>query len=359
MDNPKCFISYSWDSKEHQDWVRRLAETLHMNGVETQLDQWDLKPGQDMTAFMEYSIRSSNFVLLICTENYATKSNDGSGGVGYEKSIVTGEIFTTTFEQIKYIPVLKGNDAKTSLPSFLKAKLYIDFREESNFGENIEELLRTIYNAPKFEKPTLGEKPNFTKPLLSRYQSLSSPTLKEEFINFTFNEVLYKFTLPDWWNDIQVDISHLGFSDKREIDSFCKRNFGEDVGTKSTWKSALKAHALYNHKYNQFPVYIGHCASAGKEFELAAKIYSDLFQLVHFWNDQIEWYHTYLAYETAGEYEALGQISLAISWYKKATEYISIGTDENAIKYYAGQSLMKIKELENIAFNINITNSGA
>jgi len=248
---------------------------------------------------MEYSIRNSDFVLLICTEKYAIKSNDGTEGVGYERSIVTGELFSTTFNRIKYIPVLKGKDAKTSLPSFLKSKLFVDFRDDSKFDNSIEELLRAIYNAPRFEKPELGEKPDFYSNVGSKYQSLATSQKKDDFIVFTFNEVQYKFVLPKWWNDFEIDISHLGFSDEREIDDFCRKNYGADTGTEATWKSALKAHALYNHKYNSFPVYIGHCASSGKENELAVKIYSDLFQLVHFWNDKSEWYHTYLAYEAA------------------------------------------------------------
>jgi hypothetical protein len=42
MGDPKCFISYSWDSDLHKDWVRELATQLETNGVEVFLDQWDV-----------------------------------------------------------------------------------------------------------------------------------------------------------------------------------------------------------------------------------------------------------------------------------------------------------------------------
>ena len=87
MPNPKCFISYSWDSSSHKEWVRFLAEQLQQNGVYTYLDQWDVSLGDQLPKFMETSIRGSNFVLLICTANFATKANAGRGGAGYEKSI--------------------------------------------------------------------------------------------------------------------------------------------------------------------------------------------------------------------------------------------------------------------------------
>jgi len=38
---PPCvFISYSWDSLEHRQWVAQLATSLRQNGVEVILDQW-------------------------------------------------------------------------------------------------------------------------------------------------------------------------------------------------------------------------------------------------------------------------------------------------------------------------------
>ena len=40
----KVFISYSWDSDAHKEWVRQLGERLVTNGVEVILDQWKLLP---------------------------------------------------------------------------------------------------------------------------------------------------------------------------------------------------------------------------------------------------------------------------------------------------------------------------
>ena len=37
--SPHVFVSYSHDSDAHKQWVRRLAEDLTRNGVETTLDQ--------------------------------------------------------------------------------------------------------------------------------------------------------------------------------------------------------------------------------------------------------------------------------------------------------------------------------
>jgi len=38
---PKAFVSYSWDSEEHQAWALQLAHRLRDDGVDAVLDQWD------------------------------------------------------------------------------------------------------------------------------------------------------------------------------------------------------------------------------------------------------------------------------------------------------------------------------
>lgn len=44
----KTFISYAWDSEEHKNWVLKLASDLRRHGVDTILDQWDVRLGNDL-----------------------------------------------------------------------------------------------------------------------------------------------------------------------------------------------------------------------------------------------------------------------------------------------------------------------
>ncbi len=60
---PRVFISYSHDSAEHKEWVLNFATTLRMRGVDAVLDQWDLKPGDDLPHFMESQLETSESVL--------------------------------------------------------------------------------------------------------------------------------------------------------------------------------------------------------------------------------------------------------------------------------------------------------
>ena len=64
MAIPKAFISYSHDSQEHKKWVLDFATRLRNNGVDAALDQWDLKPGDDLPHFMERGLASADRVLM-------------------------------------------------------------------------------------------------------------------------------------------------------------------------------------------------------------------------------------------------------------------------------------------------------
>jgi len=88
---PKVFISYSWDSEVHKVWVKHLADELFANGIDVVLDQYEMKPGDNMNHFMEHAVADVDKVLLILTENYKKKADRRGGGVGYEYSMINAE----------------------------------------------------------------------------------------------------------------------------------------------------------------------------------------------------------------------------------------------------------------------------
>jgi formylglycine-generating enzyme required for sulfatase activity len=154
MSNPLVFLSYSHDSAAHKDWVRRLAEDLRHQGVDANLDQWDLRPGADLVAFMEEGIRRADRVLLVCSGNYVRKAEQRKGGAGYEGMIVTSHVARST-DTVKFIPLVRDNPGAL-LPDFLGPRLWLDFRDDDLYGERLEELLRDLHDLPRFRKPPLG-----------------------------------------------------------------------------------------------------------------------------------------------------------------------------------------------------------
>lgn len=113
--SPKLFISYSHDSEPHKEWVYQLACKLVENGVDVVLDQWDVRLGSNLVQFMEKGLANSDRVLVLCTDNYNKKSNDGLGGVGYEKNILTGELFLNQGTS-KFIPCIRNVSLQMKTP---------------------------------------------------------------------------------------------------------------------------------------------------------------------------------------------------------------------------------------------------
>lgn len=154
---PTCFISYSWDTEEHQDWVLSLANKLRENGVDVSLDKW-VPDGGDLHHFMSSSIINSDYVILVLTPNYAKKANEGTGGVGSEYMIITGEL-DEHFKDIKYIPILKSGDFKSAAPAYLKTKKGISFKISEEFDQKFNDLLHALHNVPKYPRSPLGPNP--------------------------------------------------------------------------------------------------------------------------------------------------------------------------------------------------------
>jgi formylglycine-generating enzyme required for sulfatase activity len=155
MTNPSVFLSYSHDSAAHKAWVRKLAEDLRGQGVDATLDEWDLRHGADLVAFMEAGIREAERVLMVCSSNYVRKAEQRKGGAGYEGMIVTSHVARST-DTVKFIPLVRDNPSEPLLPDFLGPRLWLDFRDDLLYAERLEDLLRELHGLPRFRKPPLG-----------------------------------------------------------------------------------------------------------------------------------------------------------------------------------------------------------
>jgi len=164
MKNPKVFISYSWSSLQHEQWVINLATELRQAGVDVILDKWDLKEGYDAIAFMEKMVTDPEIkkVIIVSDYVYAQKADSREGGVGTETQIISKEIYDKV-EQDKFVVVIaeKDENGKPYLPAYYKSRIYIDLSEPDNYTENFERLLRWIYDKPLYKKPEIGKMPSF------------------------------------------------------------------------------------------------------------------------------------------------------------------------------------------------------
>jgi hypothetical protein len=155
---PVVLLSYSHDSPAHKKWVGLLATKLMANRIDVILDQWETGPGDDLPKFMERSVSRADRVLMVCTEAYVHKADDGKGGVGYEAMIVTGELVKDLGTR-KFIPIIRQRNGRDRKPKFLETRYHINLSETQNFDNGFEELLRELHKAPVLPKPKLGQNP--------------------------------------------------------------------------------------------------------------------------------------------------------------------------------------------------------
>ena len=164
LANPKIFISYSWTTPEHEEWVVELATRLTQDGIEVVLDKWDLKEGHDIYAFMEGMVTSDSIdkVLIICDKGYKVKADNRVGGVGTEAQIITPQIYQD-IQQEKFIPIVSERDEKGNhyIPTYIATRMYIDLSSSEVYEENYDKLIRNIFRVPLYQKPTLGKPPEY------------------------------------------------------------------------------------------------------------------------------------------------------------------------------------------------------
>ena len=161
IDVPKIFISYSWSSPEHEEWVLELAESLIKDGIDIALDKWELREGDDPIVFMESMVNDPTItkIIMIIDGKYTDRANQRHGGVGTESTILSQELYSKR-DKNKIVAVIAEPDAPK--PTFYAGRLHVDLSDTERYAEEYEKLVRWAYDKYKYEKPKLlGSAPSF------------------------------------------------------------------------------------------------------------------------------------------------------------------------------------------------------
>lgn len=155
---PKVFVSYSWDSEEHRQWVRRLIVDLRANGIDAISDMTHVRLGQSLGYFMEQTATCDR-VIVVCTENYMRRANERVGGVGYEHLITAAQLMEDP-KSDRFIPVLRNLADAAHLPINLRGRMFVDLSDSRNYNVSFQGLVRDLHNANE-SAPPLGPRPTF------------------------------------------------------------------------------------------------------------------------------------------------------------------------------------------------------
>jgi hypothetical protein len=173
-DPIKVFISYSHETKQHNDSVLVLANHLCEDGIECEIDQYQSSPEKGWQTWMEDQIEESKYVLIICTDTYLRrfrkKEEEGKGkGVTWEGAIISTELYNSQGKNEKFIPVVFSDTGFNFIPSILQSATAYNLKDEIGY-ENLYRRLTDQHKTPcpkigkkkelKPELPTEGFKPN-------------------------------------------------------------------------------------------------------------------------------------------------------------------------------------------------------
>ncbi|MDR6784083.1 SEFIR domain-containing protein [Pedobacter africanus] len=155
-DDKPIFISYSWDSKDHEDHVFSFANELRKNGFNVDIDKIisQRKTSVNFTQMMHEAFVQSEHIIVVLSEGYKQKADTFQGGVGTEYRLILGEI--DRFPR-KYILVsFKGRD-ESIIPAGLNGRDVVDLS-----SNGLEPLFRKLTQQDEYvlspiskNKPTL------------------------------------------------------------------------------------------------------------------------------------------------------------------------------------------------------------
>lgn len=213
----KVFISYSWDSKEHQEWVVALTNELRSTyGVDAKCDV--LLDNPNLFSMMVQEANVNDKIIIVDTKRYTEKADHEQGGVGYET-----RLFYNFFQKRpqKLIVIKRGN---CELPFYLNGWNYLDFTCGMT-EENLDALVLKINDEAPYIMAPITKSPRAVKGKIAESALDGSiiPDLrvvtqqgKDEYLEEEF-ETAYK-TISDLLQQTKQKNPSLKFEiEKREV----------------------------------------------------------------------------------------------------------------------------------------------
>ena len=117
-------------------------------GIEVVFDQWHVRLGDNLQSFMERGLSDADRVVVVCTDTYNKKVNEGKGGVGFEKIILTDGLVRDQ-DTHKFIPVIRGATGEPKTPRCLLGRRYLDLSDDSSYEERLNQLADDILDKNK------------------------------------------------------------------------------------------------------------------------------------------------------------------------------------------------------------------
>jgi SEFIR domain len=155
--SPKVFISYSHDSPEHAERVLNFANQLRGDGIDAEVDQYEVSPLEGWPAWSERQIEEADFVLMVCTDPYHRRvrgqETQGTGlGVVWEARIIRQSLYDAGAVSDKFIPVVFSGDTPDAIPKPVRGWTWYVVDNDAGY----QDLRRRLSGQRSVVRPALG-----------------------------------------------------------------------------------------------------------------------------------------------------------------------------------------------------------
>jgi hypothetical protein len=160
---PRVFATYSHDTPEHKDQVRKFCTFLRTEaGIDVHLDQWDDDGRRDWSVWALEQIHEADFILALASPDFKRRADglappDVGRGAQFEGRMLRDQMTGDGPEAIRRIlPVVLPGQSIENIPSFLAPYAATHYIITEFTLTGCEELLAAISRVAKHPKPNRG-----------------------------------------------------------------------------------------------------------------------------------------------------------------------------------------------------------
>lgn len=126
----KVFVTYSWESEEHDEKIIAFTNFLRDNGFTAEMDKMLIQEeaAKDFKVMMHKAMTDYKKVIVVLSSGYKEKAEKFKGGVGNEYKLILKDIEENPN---KYILVSFEGHKKEIVPLFFKDREIIDLSENN------------------------------------------------------------------------------------------------------------------------------------------------------------------------------------------------------------------------------------
>ncbi|MEA5367053.1 SEFIR domain-containing protein [Amycolatopsis sp., V23-08] len=161
---PRVFVTYSHDTPEHKELVRRFATFLRgVIGLDVHVDTWYDNVRRDWSLWAVEQLNEADFILVVASPDYKRRADgeaaaDEGRGAQFETAIIRNNLTRDLRKETeRVLPVILPGRSVEEIPSFLNGYSTTRYHVDEFTREGISDLLSAITGHGQYSMPRRGE----------------------------------------------------------------------------------------------------------------------------------------------------------------------------------------------------------